>query len=333
MVLSHHFLIRQKIHSAACTVFHAVIGCGIQTIPLAIYLHIIPHMKIIAAIRRPVIPLYQHTSDTHSIQNHLDCPGIALAKTLSFNECAIGGAYIFIAACSRCVCRALYDCIVNINNLILDRLGLLSRFLHDRIDPVLMFFDRTLHVTLAGKTLCKISVRPSDSKRRSIHRRIIVRHTGIPSLFLRQTYGQIRKIHIENIGIVRIKSIPRRTEHFQDGLLVSAVGRQLLTGNMAARHKIILLVSGLEDIRLIHLIHGIIDTLCISIQLIIVIPLITLVLRPYAAASSRQAKRKRQQNGHHNSQKSLSSHNFYLFCFSDSAVLPHQRITLFWVKF
>ena len=61
-------------------------------------------------------------------------------------------------------------------------------------------------------------------------------------------------------------------------------------------------IGCLEDALLIHLIHGIVDALCISIQLIVIIPLIIFVLRFYAAADSCQAKRQRKQNGQCGSQ-------------------------------
>ena len=300
MVLPHHFFVRKKIFCTVRTAFHAVVGCSVQTIPFTVYLYIIPHMQIVTAVRRPVVPLYEYTFDTQSIQNRLHCPGIPLTKTLFLHKSAIGCADILIITRSSCIHRVLYDRIVYINHLFFDRTRLAPRALHDLTDPALMCFDRILHRTLAGKSLCKISVRPAGSERGTIHHRIIVRHTGIRRRFLRHTDGQTGKIHIENIRIVRIKGIPRRTEYTQNGFLI--VGRQLLAGNMAVCHKIIPLFSGLEDALLIHLIHGIVDALCISIQLIVIIPLIIFVLRFYAAADSCQAKRKRKQNGQCGSQ-------------------------------
>ncbi len=300
VVLPHHFFVRKKIFCTVRTAFHAVVGCSVQTIPFTVYLYIIPHMQIITAVRRPVAPLYEYTFDAQSIQNRLHRPGIPLTKTLSLHESAIGCTDILIITRSSCIHRIIYDRVVYINHLFFDRTRLAPRALHDLIDPALMCFDRILHRTLTGKALCKISVRPAGSERGTIHHRIIVRHTGIRRRFLRHTDGQTGKIHIENIRIVRIKGIPRRTEYTQNGFLI--VGRQLLAGNMAVCHKIIPLFSGLEDALLIHLIHGIVDALCISIQLIVIIPLIIFVLRFYAAADSCQAKRKRKQNGQCGSQ-------------------------------
>ena len=184
MVLFHHRFIRQQIFLTVGTALHTVIGSGIQTIPASIDLYIIPHMKIIAAIRRPVTPLHQNAPDSQCIQHCLHCSGIPFTQTLSFNKGTVGSADIFVAAVSRRIYRTFYDGIIYIDYLLSDRFGLLLRTLHNRINLIFMLLYRTLNRALTGKALCIIIVSSAGSQRCPIHHRIIFRYTGSRYRFL-----------------------------------------------------------------------------------------------------------------------------------------------------
>ncbi len=90
MVFSHHAAVHQKIGITACPFLHPIIGSGVQPVPLSIYLHIIPHVQVLASVRILKHALHQYTGNAQRIQDGFDRPGIALAQAFPFYQRPIG---------------------------------------------------------------------------------------------------------------------------------------------------------------------------------------------------------------------------------------------------
>ena len=160
MMLFHHRTVCQQIRIGSSTVLHAIIGSGIHTVPCSIYLHIIPHMQVSAAVRLLIVPLHQNALYSHGIQNTLYRSGISFAEALPLYQGAVGSSDMscvsFAAIRFKFVDRIFQNGIMGGNHLLFDRLGLFC-LPGDSVYFGFLLFYGILDLLFPIKTLRKIN--------------------------------------------------------------------------------------------------------------------------------------------------------------------------------
>ena len=225
-------------------------------------------MQLHAAGGSAVYALHQQTGNPQAIQHCLHGTGVCLAGPFPFDQCAVGGADE-AGVCRRAgilqpIGHRLGDLVVDIGDLfghaihaIVDAKVLCA--VYDAGYLFLICAEGAVYIPFALKSGGEVVCPPPGAKIG------VVNAGSVPG----HSQGEGGKVHIKNVRVIKIESIPGGAHPLQQAGIASGVGLDVRLGEIPFFGQIQLAVPGLEQVFLVHLFHGLVEGLFPVCKLIV----------------------------------------------------------------